>query len=48
MRTRGIQNGEGDLNHERISVPGVVPQSKPQQGASGVHEPELVKRKAAL
>ncbi len=25
-----------------------VPQSKPQQGAGGVHEPELVKKKAAL
>jgi len=23
MRTRGIQNSEGDVNHERISVPGV-------------------------
>src|SRR5258708_40138510 len=23
MRTRAIQNGEGDVNHERVSIPGV-------------------------
>lgn len=42
MRTRGIQNGEGDVNHERILVSGTAGLESTAQTGAGDYEEEHV------
>ena len=42
MRTRGIRNGEGDVNHERILVSGTAGLESTAQTGAGDYEEEHV------